>query len=201
MLKYEKVPERSKNRLKLKDIGYQGFITCLSDIPSSMLLFRCLSEQVLGAGTAHPAKTRLALATHPECVPWGPHWSLPTRFSRSWGCGDLWWLLGPEGPVPPPCSLSLSTDPPNYKDLVAVVYLSHRADLTVRLDICRKVSGGMGTRGCDQAVTLGLSSPEPPPGTRPCPNAGAMGMVGTPHAQGCQQVDMPVWRWCNPSTP
>ncbi|KAF1492546.1 Neurobeachin-like protein 2, partial [Eudyptula minor novaehollandiae] len=79
MLKYEKVPERSKNRLKLKDIGYQGLIACLSDVPSSMLLFRCLSEQVLGA------------------------------------------------------------DPPNYKDLVAVVYLSHRAELTIRLDICRKL--------------------------------------------------------------
>lgn len=51
MLKYEKVPERSKNRLKLKDIGYQGLIACLNDVPSSMLLFRCLSEQVLGAGT------------------------------------------------------------------------------------------------------------------------------------------------------
>ncbi|NXW51293.1 NBEL2 protein, partial [Nyctiprogne leucopyga] len=79
MLKYEKVPERSKNRLKLKDIGYQGLIACLSDVPGSMLLFRCLSEQVLGP------------------------------------------------------------DPPNYKDLVAVVYLSHRAELTVRLDICRKL--------------------------------------------------------------
>ncbi|NWJ10578.1 NBEL2 protein, partial [Crypturellus undulatus] len=79
MVKYEKIPERSKNRLKLKDIGYQGFIAYLSDVPSSVLLFRCLSEQVLGA------------------------------------------------------------DPPNYKDLVAVVYLSHRAELTVRLDICRKL--------------------------------------------------------------
>ncbi|TRZ09428.1 hypothetical protein HGM15179_017680 [Zosterops borbonicus] len=79
MLKYEKVPERSKSRLKLKDIGYQGLISHLSDIPGSMLLFRCLSEQVLGA------------------------------------------------------------DPPNYKDLVAVVFLSHRAELSVRLDICRKL--------------------------------------------------------------
>ncbi|NWW38853.1 NBEL2 protein, partial [Panurus biarmicus] len=79
MLKYEKVPERSKSRLKLKDIGYQGLISHLSDIPGSMLLFRCLSEQVLGA------------------------------------------------------------DPPNYKDLVAVVYLSHRAELSIRLDICRKL--------------------------------------------------------------
>lgn len=51
MLKYEKVPERSKSRLKLKDIGYHGLISYLSDIPGSMLLFRCLSEQVLGAGT------------------------------------------------------------------------------------------------------------------------------------------------------
>uniref|UniRef100_A0A8C7DXL8 Neurobeachin-like protein 2 n=1 Tax=Naja naja TaxID=35670 RepID=A0A8C7DXL8_NAJNA len=33
----------------------------------------------------------------------------------------------------------LFSDSPNYKDLMAVVYLSHRADLTVRLDICRKL--------------------------------------------------------------
>ncbi|XP_066487542.1 neurobeachin-like protein 2 [Tiliqua scincoides] len=79
LLKYEKVNERSKHRLKLKDIGYQGFISYLNDIPVSMLLSRCLLEQVLGS------------------------------------------------------------DSPNYKDLLAVVYLSHRADLTVRLDICRKL--------------------------------------------------------------
>lgn len=66
-----------------------------------------------------------------------------------------------------------------------MVYLSHRAELTIRLDICRKVSGAMGTRGCDRAVALGLSSPEPPTGTQPCPNTGAMGMVVTPYAQGC----------------
>lgn len=89
MLKYEKVPERSKNRLKLKDIGYQGLIACLSDIPGSMLLFRCLSEQVLGAGTTCPAKTRLVLATHPKHVPWGHHWWLPMRLSWSWGWGSL----------------------------------------------------------------------------------------------------------------
>ncbi|NXR74405.1 NBEL2 protein, partial [Pycnonotus jocosus] len=79
MLKYEKVPERSKSRLKLKDIGFQGLISCLGDVPGSTLLFRCLSEQVLGA------------------------------------------------------------DPPNYKDLVAVVSLSHRAELSIRLDMCRKL--------------------------------------------------------------
>ncbi|XP_059585234.1 neurobeachin-like protein 2 isoform X1 [Alligator mississippiensis] len=79
MLKYEKVHERSRHRLKLKDIGYEGLIANLNDVPVSMLLFRCLLEQVLGS------------------------------------------------------------DSPNYKDLVAVVYLSHRAELTVRLDICRKL--------------------------------------------------------------
>ncbi|ETE68362.1 Neurobeachin-like protein 2, partial [Ophiophagus hannah] len=78
LLKYEKIQERYKNRLKLKDIGYHGFISYLNDIPVSILFFRCLLEQVLGA------------------------------------------------------------DSPNYNDLMAVVYLSHRADLTVRLDICRK---------------------------------------------------------------
>ncbi|XP_078396983.1 neurobeachin-like protein 2 isoform X4 [Cetorhinus maximus] len=80
MLKYEKVHERSKLRLKLKDIGYQGLTSFLNDFPASMSLIRCLSEQVL--------------------------------------CSD---------PVP------------NYKDLIAVVYLSHKADLTVRLDVCRKL--------------------------------------------------------------
>ncbi|XP_026578840.1 neurobeachin-like protein 2 [Pseudonaja textilis] len=79
LLKYEKIHERYKHRLKLKDIGYHGFISYLNDIPVSILFFRCLLEQVLGA------------------------------------------------------------DSPNYKDLMAVVYLSHRADLTVRLDICRKL--------------------------------------------------------------
>ncbi|XP_061443028.1 LOW QUALITY PROTEIN: neurobeachin-like protein 2 [Rhineura floridana] len=79
LLKYEKVNERSKHRLKLKDIGYQGFISYLNDIQVSMLLFRYLWEQVLGS------------------------------------------------------------DSPNYKDLVAVVYLTHRAELAVRLDICRKL--------------------------------------------------------------
>ncbi|XP_053116915.1 neurobeachin-like protein 2 isoform X2 [Hemicordylus capensis] len=79
LLKYERVNERSKHRLKLKDIGFQGFISYLNDIPVSMSLFWRLLEQVLGS------------------------------------------------------------DSPNYKDLMAVVYLSHRAELTVRLAICRKL--------------------------------------------------------------
>ncbi|KAJ8354366.1 hypothetical protein SKAU_G00219330 [Synaphobranchus kaupii] len=34
----------------------------------------------------------------------------------------------------------LATDPnPNFRDLLAVVYLSHRAELAVRLDVCRKL--------------------------------------------------------------
>lgn len=32
---------------------------------------------------------------------------------------------------------------PSFRDLLAVVSLSHRADLSVRLDICRKVSLGI----------------------------------------------------------
>lgn len=77
MLKYEKVPERSKSRLKLKDIGYHGLISHLSDIPGSMLLFRCLSEQVLGAGTVCQRNQ----AAHPSHVPWDRHRWLPTRLS------------------------------------------------------------------------------------------------------------------------
>ncbi|MGH0138239.1 UNVERIFIED_CONTAM: hypothetical protein FKN15_069576, partial [Acipenser sinensis] len=72
ILKFDKVPERSKHRLKLKDIGYQGLISCLNEVPVSMSLIRCLSEQVLVADVN-----------------------------------------------------------PNYRDLIAVVYLSHRADLTL----------------------------------------------------------------------
>uniref|UniRef100_A0A8C4XCF7 Neurobeachin-like protein 2 n=1 Tax=Erpetoichthys calabaricus TaxID=27687 RepID=A0A8C4XCF7_ERPCA len=80
VLKYDKVPERSKHRLKLKDIGYQGLICYFNEITVSMSLIRCLCEQVLAADNN-----------------------------------------------------------PNYRDLLAVVFLSHRADLTVRLDICRKL--------------------------------------------------------------
>lgn len=78
-----------------------------------------------------------------------------------------------------------------------MVYLSHQAELTVRLDICRKVSRAMDARGCDRVVTPGLSSL----GTQSCLNAGAVGMVVTPHARSCQHMDMPAWRWCGPSTP
>uniref|UniRef100_A0A670JUC7 Neurobeachin-like protein 2 n=1 Tax=Podarcis muralis TaxID=64176 RepID=A0A670JUC7_PODMU len=49
-------------------------------------------------------------------------------------------------PFPPTktvfCCLAFSPDTPNYKDLLAVIYLSHRAELTVRLDICRELSEG-----------------------------------------------------------
>uniref|UniRef100_A0A8C5MFF3 Neurobeachin-like protein 2 n=1 Tax=Leptobrachium leishanense TaxID=445787 RepID=A0A8C5MFF3_9ANUR len=80
LVKYEKVADRVKQRLKLKDIGYQGLISFLGDVPVTMLLIRCLSEQVLGSDMS-----------------------------------------------------------PNYKDLLAVVYLSHRAELSVKLDVCRKL--------------------------------------------------------------
>ncbi|XP_033848417.3 neurobeachin-like protein 2 isoform X3 [Acipenser ruthenus] len=80
IIKFDKVPERSKHRLKLKDIGYQGLISYLNEVPVSMSLIRCLSEQVLATDVN-----------------------------------------------------------PNYRDLIAVVYLSRRADLTVRLDVCRKL--------------------------------------------------------------
>ncbi|XP_052002928.1 neurobeachin-like protein 2 isoform X2 [Xyrauchen texanus] len=80
VLKSDRVPERSKQRIKLKDSGYLGLICSFGDIPVTMTTVRCLYEQVL------------------------------------------------------------ATDPaPNFRDLLAVAYLSHRADLSVRLDICRKL--------------------------------------------------------------
>uniref|UniRef100_A0A8C1RXY8 Neurobeachin-like protein 2 n=1 Tax=Cyprinus carpio TaxID=7962 RepID=A0A8C1RXY8_CYPCA len=79
VLKSERIPERSKMRIKLKDSGYLGLVCSFGDVPITMVTVRCLYEQVL--------------ATEPT---------------------------------------------PNFRDLLAVAYLSHRADLSVRLDICRK---------------------------------------------------------------
>uniref|UniRef100_A0A8C1KHC7 Neurobeachin-like protein 2 n=1 Tax=Cyprinus carpio TaxID=7962 RepID=A0A8C1KHC7_CYPCA len=81
VLKNERIPERSKMRIKLKDSGYLGLVCSFGDVPITMVtvligLFCCL----------------------------------------------------------------FGVDPtPNFRDLLAVAYLSHRADLSVRLDICRKL--------------------------------------------------------------
>ncbi|XP_069552207.1 neurobeachin-like protein 2 isoform X1 [Brachyistius frenatus] len=80
ILKSERVSERNKQRIKLKDFGYLGLVCCLEDIPATMTTVRCLYEQVLATDAS-----------------------------------------------------------PNFRDLLAVVCLSHRAELTARLDICRKL--------------------------------------------------------------
>ncbi|XP_045064507.1 neurobeachin-like protein 2 isoform X2 [Coregonus clupeaformis] len=80
ILKSERVSERAKQRVKLKDFGYLGLVCFLGDAPVTMTTVRCLYEQVLATDAT-----------------------------------------------------------PNFRDLLAVVYLSHRAELTVRLDVCRKL--------------------------------------------------------------
>ncbi|XP_037640849.1 neurobeachin-like protein 2 isoform X2 [Sebastes umbrosus] len=80
ILKSERVAERNKQRIKLKDFGYLGLVCFLDEIPVTMTTVRCLYEQVLATDAT-----------------------------------------------------------PNFRDLLAVVWLSHRAELTVRLDICRKL--------------------------------------------------------------
>ncbi|XP_045082156.1 neurobeachin-like protein 2 isoform X2 [Coregonus clupeaformis] len=80
ILKSERVSERAKQRVKLKDFGYLGLVCFLGDVPVTMSTVRCLYEQVLATDAT-----------------------------------------------------------PNFRDLLAVVYLSHRAELTVRLDVCRKL--------------------------------------------------------------
>ncbi|XP_068179302.1 neurobeachin-like protein 2 isoform X1 [Antennarius striatus] len=80
ILKSERVSERNKQRVKLKDFGYLGLVCFLDDIPVTMTTVRCLYEQVLATDSS-----------------------------------------------------------PNFRDLLAVVSLSHRAELTVRLDVCRKL--------------------------------------------------------------
>ncbi|XP_078109197.1 neurobeachin-like protein 2 isoform X2 [Sander vitreus] len=80
ILKSERVSERNKQRIKLKDFGYLGLVCFLDENPVTMTTVRCLYEQVLATDAT-----------------------------------------------------------PNFRDLLAVVCLSHRAELTVRLDVCRKL--------------------------------------------------------------
>ncbi|XP_030014461.1 neurobeachin-like protein 2 isoform X2 [Sphaeramia orbicularis] len=80
ILKSERVSERNKQRIKLKDFGYLGLVCFLEELPVTMTTVRCLYEQVLATDAS-----------------------------------------------------------PNFRDLLAVVCLSHRAELTVRLDVCRKL--------------------------------------------------------------
>ncbi|XP_040021146.2 neurobeachin-like protein 2 isoform X1 [Gasterosteus aculeatus] len=80
ILKSERVSERNKQRIKLKDFGYLGLVCLLDEVPVTMTTVRCLYEQVLATDAT-----------------------------------------------------------PNFRDLLAVVCLSHRGELSVRLDVCRKL--------------------------------------------------------------
>lgn len=55
ILKSERVSERNKQRIKLKDFGYLGLVCFLEDIPVTMTTVRCLYEQVLATGDAETA--------------------------------------------------------------------------------------------------------------------------------------------------
>uniref|UniRef100_A0A671WQ36 Neurobeachin like 2 n=1 Tax=Sparus aurata TaxID=8175 RepID=A0A671WQ36_SPAAU len=55
ILKSERVSERNKQRIKLKDFGYLGLVCFLEDIPVTMTTVRCLYEQVLATGEAETA--------------------------------------------------------------------------------------------------------------------------------------------------
>lgn len=50
ILKSERVSERNKQRIKLKDFGYLGLVCCIEKIPATMTTVRCLYEQVLATG-------------------------------------------------------------------------------------------------------------------------------------------------------
>lgn len=58
ILKSERVAERNKQRIKLKDFGYLGLVCFLDEIPVTMTTVRCLYEQVLATGNN---KTALCL--------------------------------------------------------------------------------------------------------------------------------------------
>ncbi|XP_051567309.1 neurobeachin-like protein 1 isoform X1 [Myxocyprinus asiaticus] len=80
MLKCDRVYEKSKQRLRLRDVGYSGLSLLFSDLHLTSTLFKCLLHQVLSTDT----------------------------------------LV-------------------NYKDLMAVVQLAHKASPSVRLTVCKKL--------------------------------------------------------------
>ncbi|XP_063285902.1 neurobeachin-like protein 1 isoform X1 [Pelobates fuscus] len=80
MLKCNKVYEKSKQRIRLREIGYSGLGLLMNDAPISSVFIKGLLNQIISA------------------------------------------------------------DPVlNYRDLLAVVHLSHKSDLTIRVAICRKI--------------------------------------------------------------
>ncbi|XP_053326637.1 neurobeachin-like protein 1 isoform X2 [Spea bombifrons] len=80
MLKCTKVYEKSKQRIRLSEVGYSGLGLLMNDTSVTNVVIKGLLNQIISADAAI-----------------------------------------------------------NYKDLLAVVHLSHRSDLTVRLAICRKI--------------------------------------------------------------
>lgn len=58
ILKSEKVSERNKQRIKLKDFGYLGLVCFLKDVPVTMTTVRCLYEQVLATGNTKKQNTK-----------------------------------------------------------------------------------------------------------------------------------------------
>ncbi|KAJ8252990.1 hypothetical protein GJAV_G00207940 [Gymnothorax javanicus] len=80
MLRCDRVYEKSKQRLKLREVGYSGLTLLLSDAAITPTLVKCLLNQVVSADSVV-----------------------------------------------------------NYKDLMAVVQLTHRAGPSVRLQVCKKL--------------------------------------------------------------
>lgn len=50
VLKSDRVPDRNKQRMKLKDSGYLGLVCSFGEVPITMTTVRCLYEQVLATG-------------------------------------------------------------------------------------------------------------------------------------------------------
>lgn len=65
MLRCDRVYEKSKQRLKLREVGYSGLTLLVSDVNITPTLVKCLLSQVLSAG--EPAQLPLATKTLP---PW-----------------------------------------------------------------------------------------------------------------------------------
>uniref|UniRef100_A0A4W4FS75 Neurobeachin-like protein 2 n=1 Tax=Electrophorus electricus TaxID=8005 RepID=A0A4W4FS75_ELEEL len=168
VLKSDRVPERNKQRIKLRDSSYLGLVCFLEDVPVTMTVIRCLYEQVLATGKvmrkdSGPSQ-RLSLVVN-------LHISSP---SLCVSCRFLAQLQGPVGSGEQDAAArrfsDLSLSPPpgdqrshehslNFKSFDSVEEVSRSSSLSNMVDIP--------SSSCVSGEEEGLYNPLSPFGTSP----------------------------------
>lgn len=110
MLRCDRVYEKNKQRLRLREAGYSGLSLLFSELHITPTLIRCLLNQVLHTGRS--SKTIIS----------SPPLEIQSVKLFAFVC------------------LKSTDHVVNYKDLMALVQLTHRAGPSVRLIVCKRVS-------------------------------------------------------------